>query len=441
MRTTINYFNGDVDQQLYITNPTIYKKGFVDSSIFCTRIFGNMLDDETVDENNDDTLLEHLAYISFGDFKLINPILFIMLSTVIRENYIFDIINVSHYPVDNYGKRLELSDSEYTKLFKLPLEFKKYAGIGIDGLEENLEDILKDLEPKDFSKVKKEKIEIILEEHRKNNLFIEKFPVFTHKLRPAIMYNNNFLMSRVNTVLNKINKKAYQLRNLFKHENRRFFISSTIFEIQKDLLDYQHYVIDELSGKNKSNNKGVIRDKILGNRLDYTGRGVLTPSPLPSNIIQLPYIIVIKFFEPLIINYLVEYRRMDMLEAVDYIESNSLEFNEDLYNIIRKIKHRTKLNYVLLNRNPSIQIGNILKVSYVVKKNNDKTISISNHLHKLLASDCDGDCPNIFFLTRKRYADIFEEYKPELLSIDNTGKVFDTIGKDYSLGVSTFLDL
>ena len=96
---------------------------------------------------------------------------------------------------------------------------------------------------------------------------------------------------------------------------------------------------------------------------------------------------------------------MQKVKNISYKEAEVIHFNagirfdEEVYSIMEKVITDNEL-IVLLNRNPSINIGSILalKIKAVKHDFNDMTMSIHNSILTLLAGDYDGDVLNLFSL-------------------------------------------
>lgn len=97
------------------------------------------------------------------------------------------------------------------------------------------------------------------------------------------------------TVMNKYREVVQYIRNIFIGDD--YVISS------QRLKDYKS-ISDSLSGK-----KGLMRDRMQGARIDYSGRAVITSDPnMPIDMIGVPIKMLMKTMEPSVIRELRKYK-------------------------------------------------------------------------------------------------------------------------------------
>lgn len=102
----------------------------------------------------------------------------------------------------------------------------------------------------------------------------------------------------VYTVMNKYREVVQYVRNIFIGDD--YIISS------QKLKDYKS-LSDMLSGK-----KGLMRDRMQGARIDYSGRAVITSDPnMPIDMVGIPIKMLMKIAEPQIIRELRKYKISD----------------------------------------------------------------------------------------------------------------------------------
>lgn len=100
------------------------------------------------------------------------------------------------------------------------------------------------------------------------------------------------------TVMNKYREVVQYLRNIFIGDD--YVISS------QRLKDYKS-ISDTISGK-----KGLMRDRMQGARIDYSGRAVITSDPnMPIDMIGVPIKMLMKIMEPNVIKELRNYKISD----------------------------------------------------------------------------------------------------------------------------------
>lgn len=132
-----------------------------------------------------------------------------------------------------------------------------------------------------------------------NKLFISKIPVIPPDFRPAFeMEDGKWIIDGLNDLYIDILKKADQLRGVPK-ANPLYDILK--WNLQKSVLKQFEYIKKKIEKKS-----GLIRGQLMGKRVDFTARAVISPNPnLKVSEIGVPLRIAVKLFEPLIIHQLI----------------------------------------------------------------------------------------------------------------------------------------
>lgn len=273
-----------------------------------------------------------------------------------------------------------------------------------------------------------------------DNIFINKFPIYGINLRPAILKGNNLIFDRINDYYNKI---VYNI-NLIKQNNVLDIKYSLplLYVIQISLNKIFNYVLNNIKGKG-----GILRNNLLGCRVNFSMRAVIIPADSSKDIdeIEIPYVGFMELYKFQIIRALV------IRNSIDYNTANKIwlqsvaSFNKELYDTIITPMLETGNLQVLLNRNPTISFGSILllRLTGVKRDIEDYTMSISNNILQILAGDYDGDCLNLIAVMDEKYKAKFAPLNPKemLLSI-NDGKFNSqfSLDNDQILGIKSFLE-
>lgn len=220
-------------------------------------------------------------------------------------------------------------------------------------------------------------------------IFINKIPVYSSILRPANIINKRFTFAIENNDFNSIVNSVNVLKSKRRLERSVFNELNLIFNIQLFYNNIYNNVNDTLKSKN-----GLLRSKILGNRINFSTRAVISPIPVDEDevdTIYLPYLAAVELYKFEIINILAKISNYE--EASVKWNNATTKFDQGIYTIIIELMKKTKggLN-ILINRNPSLEIGSLLKcrVSKVKQDYHDKTANISNHILSLISGDYDG---------------------------------------------------
>jgi len=147
--------------------------------------------------------------------------------------------------------------------------------------------------------------ELLKKEHGNGTLFIDKMIIIPPELRPAYMdEGGEWIIDELNNVYQSLMKRAAQVRSsggsgaLFDLMN---------FSLQKAVVDHNQYIRTRIEKKD-----GLIRNQMLGKRVDFSGRAVITPGPgLKLHQVGLPMRMAVSLFEPFVIYHLVNSKAID----------------------------------------------------------------------------------------------------------------------------------
>ena len=166
--------------------------------------------------------------------------------------------------------------------------------------------------------------------------------VIPPNLRPVSGSAKKYLADSINDSYQSILEQVNEYNNSVVKNNYHVMITQKI--IYQNL--YLTEIINKLSGK-----QGLIRQYMLGKRVDFSGRTVIVPDvTLPNDVIRLPYKIIAKIFEPYIIN-----KYSNVIQAYNDLNkfNKSGELTSELKKIINQICINDKIP-VLINRQPTL---------------------------------------------------------------------------------------
>lgn len=315
---------------------------------------------------------------------------------------------------------------------------EKYNGIGMIEFRKRFAEILTF-----YANIKKNvsdrELQFLIDNQDK--IFSRFIPITHTYLRPTYLSTNSKMIS-----YNKINsyyQKIVSISKTIKKNNSSTVLNlENLLAIQMVLQEMYLYVIKKmLSGKEK-----LIRSKILGSRLMFSGRFVIRS--LTGEYAGLDHIVLNYkgFIELYILEILAAMRRgygnpafknMTVYELYEYIQraKYSNKVDEAIYSIIEEmIKRRGDTLRVLINRNPTFDLGSIqcMKIVHVTKDANDTTMAIPLTSLASLNADFDGDVLNVYCIKEKSLIKAFEEgFSPRNLIIDKTGDSY--FNQDFGL--------
>jgi len=234
-----------------------------------------------------------------------------------------------------------------------------------------------------------------------DSLLIDKIIVLPPELRPVSKAGGGkHLMDKINRYYVQILTKKQIMRDtaINIHTDKRMYY--TYFtQLQSVVNELYKNITEKISKK-----EGLIRGNILGKRIDFSGRAVITPdSTLELNQCVLPYLMVLEIFKLPIAKRLIEIGEYKLLnKAIDYIDQCIAVDSPSLYKVCCDVVNG---EVCILNRQPSLHklgmLGFEIKVSF------DKVIKVHPLICPPFNADFDGDQMAV-------YVPITEEAKQEV---------------------------
>lgn len=232
-----------------------------------------------------------------------------------------------------------------------------------------------------------------------NSLIIHNVIVLPPDLRPLSLVSNKQMMDKVNKFYVQILTKKKIMRDTVADIIRDEKIYYNYFQqLQKDVTSLYTHILEKLSKK-----RGLIRGNILGKRIDFSGRAVITPEATISlDECYLPYLIVLELYKLPIAGLLIERGKFKLLnKAIDYVDK-CIKFNSlSLFDLAKEV---TKNEICILNRQPSLHRLSML--AFKINVAPEKVIKIHPLVCNPFNADFDGDQMAI-------YIPVTEEAKKE----------------------------
>ena len=166
---------------------------------------------------------------------------------------------------------------------------------------------------KNFSKIKfrgdtpdrKKYISLMEKSYKEGSLFLNKLPVIPPDQRPIFLdQDNRYVKAQINDHYETILKRSSAIKTMG--------VKGTTFDlfnwgIQTSVINHDNFVRTQVGKK-----FGIIRSNLLGKRVDYSGRAVITSGPqFKVNEIGLPFRLAVSLFEPFIIHVLLYSGKID----------------------------------------------------------------------------------------------------------------------------------
>lgn len=237
----------------------------------------------------------------------------------------------------------------------------------------------------------------LIKENR-DKVFTQSLPVFTTHLRPYKLEGGEMHYEKTNDIYNimvslisRINDDKYKINRKNKPKMQ------LLYNLQKKYMELDTEINAILSSK-----KGIIRT-LYGGRFNYTARCVIAPDrELRSDQIKLSYHCLAGLLQQVIINILRKSYNMPYNTAYKYLYEHMSKPDDRIVTILEGLIKENNGIPVLINRNPTISIGSIIKMNVIGIEYN-YTMSMPNNVLKGLEADFDGDTLNILYIINKDF--------------------------------------
>jgi DNA-directed RNA polymerase beta' subunit len=432
---------------------TSEQKQFNDAGIFSKRIFGSLDSKneyscdcgkyvgkvyEGIECSECKTRVElieaninKIGWIDLGEESyLIKYVSYMMLEKVIGKENMRNIIHVPNTitiegNLDlNEIQNLQNSDPE-----------KKYWYIGIQEFKNRYAEILTYYHEL-HEKKEKDHFEFLEDS---DDVFTNKIPVISVVLRPVMRTDEGLKLDEINNTYINILKNVKILRD--KTENTELIKNITIETIQSLYFQLSEEILENIKSK-----AGLIRNQIMGTRVNFSARNIISPARAGYKIdeVILPYLTFLNLYKYEIMNIISKVKNIRYTDAQKIWYQASLKVDEEIYMIMQKMITDEEIA-ILLNRNPTISYGSILylRVAGIKKDYEDLTTSIHNTILSPLAGDYDGDVLNIISIKDREMKEIFKEvFSPVNLIIDSNNGHFNSalnLERDQVLGINNLL--
>mgnify|MGYP001083378018 CR=1 FL=1 len=343
-----------------------------------------------------DVDLRITGWIILDNHKIIQPIFYRMIKSIIGEKILLEILE--------YNKDITNDGQIKNKISKNP-----YMGIGIIEFRERFDEIINYYKSK-----KKNKAELADEVLReKDKVFASCIPVFSSVLRPILFKGDSFLYNPIDkkytpiySLVSSLNAQNAVNKNN-KNKKKRIDEHTMLFSLQIKLMKLWDLVFSLINQKD-----GHIKDQLLGGRLNFSARNVIIPDPtLKPDEIKLGYLAFLELYKYEIIAHLVKMNDINENMAYEQWYKATINFNQKIYEVMKYIVDK-KNPCVIINRNPTINYGSILFMKIVDIKGeykNDFTMSLPIQVLSVLNADFDGDTLNILSLKTKELKKAYDK--------------------------------
>ena len=343
--------------------------------------------------------------------------------------------------------KLEMMFSTEINITPIPTGGVRKDENGITGITSFIENF-KNIKFRDLgSASRKTIIENLNQAYKDGTLFIDKLPVVPPDVRPVFESEEGELqVDELNNVYVSILRKSFQVKSVGSAGQ---FFDLLTYGLQLAVNNHDSYIQSKIQKKS-----GLIRGNMLGKRVDFSGRGVITPAPeLGANEVGLPLKMSVTMFQPFIIHSILfkkypfkkqmeeEIRKYDgdelsvdsiqrVLKAIKNGDDIPKKLHELIYNVTQLI---TKERIVILKRDPVLHDWG-LRGMYP-KLTTGTTIGLSTLHTGGFNADFDGDQMGVFHPMTKESQDEVKEKMTRAVGSKNLRSVTIEISKEMKTGI------
>lgn len=322
-------------------------------------------------------------------FKLLNPIFFQML--VGNRHNMKKILN----SVLSYREKYIITENGDIEKIKDGEEIPEKSTMlqGLDGAIKIMEFICDKNE---------DKVECKFAKDNKDCWTIENVLVIPPEFRPCgkIDKNEEYIADDINKYYNKIIKITNGIKDMpFALEENQDLYRSNFRYLQMLVFSIYDYVLERMSKKS-----GLIRTNILGKRVDFSGRAVISPNPkLNLDECGIPYWMVLEILKPQLIAHIINKRICKKYnDACKIIEDCIKDRDPSLFDLVEEFCNE---QICVLNRQPTLHRMSVL--AFKVRIHLGDTIQIHPMVCSPFNADFDGDAMALYFpVTETAFADV-----------------------------------
>jgi DNA-directed RNA polymerase beta' subunit len=233
-----------------------------------------------------------------------------------------------------------------------------------------------------------------------DQLTIQNVIVIPPEFRPCgKLRGDNYVSDDINKRYQKIIKISTELKNLpFPVRDNDAVYQTNFKYLQKLVQELYDSVLESMSKKT-----GLIRSNILGKRVDFSGRAVISPDPtLNLDECRLPYWMVLEILKPCLITHFINKRVCKRYnQAIKLIDESIENSDPKFFDIVEEF---CADKVCVLNRQPTLHRLSVL--AFKVKVHLGNTIQIHPLICSPYNADFDGDAMAVYFpITPEAIAD------------------------------------
>ncbi|MFI4883679.1 MAG: DNA-directed RNA polymerase subunit beta' [Candidatus Carsonella ruddii] len=415
----LNWSFGEIKNSFYINYKNLKPEL---NGLFCSKIFSvsnNCFDKNKCNYDNNffDLKRSHSSY-RFAHINLVYPILHIWYLKTLNNN-ITNILNISNKIINKIlNFKIKIVIKSFNKKFKkYNIVINKNKNLLIMSGTKALYKLLTDNEILLDCKIIKKKIFLCesfnllffylnkinkiyifyLSGNKPNWFCLKIIPVVSPKIRPLVPLNiNKFAISDLNELYKRVINRNLRLKKLTLLKipkqiliNERILLQESVNalfdneKIENPILTNYKRVLKSFSNSIKGK-YGRFRQNLLGKRVDFSARTVITVEPkLKIYQCEIPILICLELLKPFLYSKFKKYENINNINFVDifYIKNKK----KTLFYLKKICKNKN----IILNRAPTLHRMGLQSFKIILTK--DKTIKINPLICLSYNADFDGD--------------------------------------------------
>lgn len=348
-----------------------------------------------------------------GIASLISPIVITMIKTRLRKRG----FNVFQWLIDT-------SYNPNTKKPALVTEIQK-RGIkrGYNNFVTNFDEIMAQLLTIRELQVKRNEVDYMMEliTTKRDSIFTDYLPLPNKSL--LVIEPNNTGVWVDPTIVEAINaiEMLISIDRDFEGQAMSRYKENRLAKAVLSLAEvYEGMISGIISGKG-----GLIRRHMMGTRVNFSFRGVITSitDPHSYNELHIPWGAACGVFRPMIVNKLMR-RGYDLNSAIGLIFGHVHKYHPLLDEIFKELIHEAKGHRIIniTQRNPSLLPGSALRTGITKVKIDPKDTTISTSILTVISmnADYDGDALNFMLSLDNFMADAWYPLEPHFTIMEFT---------------------
>lgn len=331
-----------------------------------------------VDITSNEERRKRFARISLP-FAVMNPIFYYIICSVktSMKTILNDLFAFKYYIIINDNGSIE----KYENYHDIPEEDRYAALIGLEGAIHLIDKIIDEDDRQEY--------QYLRDNYQK--ITMEDVLVIPPDFRPCGNNNSGAIIAdEINSHYSMLIMRTNQIKAVpFTITDDSELYKTNFKHIQTMILKLYDYILERMSRK-----KGLIRSSILGKRMDFSGRAVISPDPtLKIDQCRVPYWMILEVLKPQLAAHLVNRRVCKKYnQSVKLIEDCIKSRDTSLFDITSEF---CEGQMCILNRQPTLHRLGVLGFKVTIHLEN--TIQIHPMVCHPYNADFDGDAIAIYF--------------------------------------------